>query len=113
VNLSVEAICFLHSVSCRTVRVVFTPLKITRTMELKLLFKRQGIELPAKSELVVDLFLTDVEVLHIEEPYFQPPISAKPEDKVQLKCSLGMVSYRLRAWHRAQEGIDSPTFLTA
>lgn len=99
--------------SCRTIRVVFTPFKVTGAVELELLFKWQGIELPPQSELVVDLFLTDVEVLHIEESYFQTLINTKPKDQVQLKCSLGVVSYRSWAWHKAQERIDSPTFLTA
>lgn len=94
------AICLLHSMSGRTVRVVFTPFKVTGAVELELLFKWQGIELPPQSELVVDLFLTDVEVLHIEESCFQILISTKPEDQAQLKCS-------------GAQCIDSPTFLTA
>ena len=82
-------------------------------MEFELLFKWQGIELPPQSELVVNIFLTDVEVLHIEESCFHTLISTKPEDQVQLKCSFGMVSYRSLAWHVVQEDIDSPIFLTA
>ena len=89
------AICLLHSMSGRTVRVVFTPFKVTGAVELEFLFKWQGIELPPQSELVVDLFLTDVEVLHIEESCFQILISTKPKDQVQLKCSGAQERHRL------------------
>ena len=44
--MSLRAICFLHSVPCRTVRVIFTSFKITGAVELEFLFKWQGIELP-------------------------------------------------------------------
>jgi hypothetical protein len=36
-------------------------------MVLQLLLKRQVIELAAKSKLSIDFFLTDVEVLNVEE----------------------------------------------
>ena len=74
--------------SGRTVGVVFAPLKITGAVELELLFKWQGIELPPQSELVVDLFLTDVEVLHVEESCFQTLISTKPNDQVDQSAAL-------------------------
>lgn len=57
----------LHSMSGRAVGVVLSSCKITGAVELELLFERQRIELAAKGELVVDLFLADVEVLNIEE----------------------------------------------
>ena len=55
--------------SSRAVGVIFSSLEITGAVELELLFKWQRIELAAQSKLIVDFFLADVEVLHIEETY--------------------------------------------
>ena len=42
-------------------------MQILKVVVLQLLLKRQVIELAAKSKLSIDFFLTDVEVLNVEE----------------------------------------------
>jgi hypothetical protein len=41
--------------------------QVIKVVILQLLLKRQVVELAAKSKLSIDFFLTDVEVLNVEE----------------------------------------------
>lgn len=58
-----------HSVTGRTVSIVFTSDEVVTVVELQLFLQRQIVELSAKGKLPVNLFLADVEVLHIEEAW--------------------------------------------
>lgn len=51
----------------RPVAVVLATREIGAVVVLELLFQWKSVELAAKCELAVDLILTDVEVLHVEE----------------------------------------------
>ena len=53
--------------SSRAVTVVLAVVQVLEVVVLELLLQRQVIELSPKSELPVDFFLADAEVLHIEE----------------------------------------------
>jgi hypothetical protein len=60
----------LHAVSRRPVPVILAPVQITRAVVLEFLLEGQGVELAAQCELVVDLFLTNVKVLDVEEALY-------------------------------------------
>jgi len=51
----------------RAVAVVLAVVQVLEVVVLEFLLQRQIVELPSESELSVDFFLTDTEVLHIEE----------------------------------------------
>lgn len=59
----------LHSVTGRAVSIVFASDEVITVVKLQLLLQWKIVELSAKSKLPVYLFLTDVEVLHVEEAW--------------------------------------------
>lgn len=50
-----------------TVSIVLAVLQVFQIVVLELLFEREIVEFPSKSELVIDFFLADAEVLYVEE----------------------------------------------
>ncbi len=61
------AIHVLHAMSCGTVSVVLPPFQVVGAVVLEPLLEREGVEFTTESELAVDFFLGDVEILYIEE----------------------------------------------
>jgi hypothetical protein len=57
----------LHAVTSWSVSVVLTTLQILAVVILELLLEWQSVECASQGELAIDLFLADIEVLHIEE----------------------------------------------
>lgn len=58
---------FLHAVTGRSISVVLALGKVIRIVVLEFFFERERVEFATKRELVVDFFLTDVEVLDVKE----------------------------------------------
>jgi len=50
-------------------------MQVLKVVVLQLFLKRQVVELAAKSELSIDFFLADVEVLDVEEPNMLSSVS--------------------------------------
>jgi len=68
--------CLLSS-SSWAIAVVVSPLQLCRIVKLKFLLKRQLIKLSPQGKLIIYFFLTDTEVLDIEEPCYTPNINTK------------------------------------
>jgi hypothetical protein len=56
-----------HAMTGRSISIVLPPGKVIRVMILELLLEGQSIKFAAESKLLINFFLADIEVLHIEK----------------------------------------------